>query len=239
MNINIEKYKKGNFILTDKHIYAQHKLQEIKSLLLQQIGGSSRTLGNNGPKLSSNKTIKTSQSVPNLSTSQVKPNLSTPVKTTENPTGHIEIFNKQQEEIITMINKENANFQDVITQIETGAKDLKIEIGELINADNDLNAEFASFMKEENLNKFDDKENDKENIKKQLNEIQKGLYKLQVKIIFQKLSIIEEKAETPVQKANITKLLEVINKKIATMNTYIDTKEKQIIDKAPSPPKPN
>ena len=44
--MNLEKYKNGNFILTNKHIYAQNRLNQIKSLLLQQIGGASGGVSN-------------------------------------------------------------------------------------------------------------------------------------------------------------------------------------------------
>jgi hypothetical protein len=170
----LNKYRKGNFELKSKHIYAKKKLENIRDYILLShnlVGGTNSVLIDYG-----------------------------------NATKEIENQIDNNDAIIN-------NFTPIENTIKQylGTHMNDKYVTQLINADKELTNIFYNFH-----NLRSDSEINKK-FKTNLINIQKNLFKLQVKIIFSNLKKIEGE--------DINPLLEIINKKIETMNNYIENQD--------------
>jgi hypothetical protein len=177
----LNKYRNGNFVLQNKHIYAKNRIKQI----IKYISNKYNLTG--GAKFTTVDAIKN-----NI-------NSKTDFYSTEE-FGDIQtsIANEMEKIPLLLVNNKDSVFTD------------------LMNADKELVTEFKKFVDINNAN-FDGLAN-KEETKKQLLDMQKSLFNLQVKIIFSKLRKIKH--------VDITPLLKVINNKILKMNNYIEKQEK-------------
>jgi hypothetical protein len=176
-----------------------------------------------------------------------------------NVKSELELYPESRDDINNLINKIDYLTKDtklIIDKIRTEAKKNKIEnINDLLRIDSEMNKQFFEFY-----NLFKDEKNlimleKKDEVKTQLIEIHKGLFKLQVNTIFSKLKEIELTDPEPIIKEvikeviktvevpkeviktvevpskekpiNIQPLLSVINNKIKVMNEHIENTEKE------------
>jgi len=176
----LNKYRNGNFVLQNKHIYAKNRIKQI----IKYISNKYNLTG--GAKFTTVDAIKN-----NI-------NSKTDFYSTEE-FGDIQtsIANEMEKIPLLLVNNKDSVFTD------------------LMKADEELVTEFKKFVDINNAN-FDGLAK-KEETKKQLLDMQKSLFNLQVKIIFSKLRKIKH--------VDITPLLNVINNKILKMNNYIKKQE--------------
>jgi hypothetical protein len=180
----LNKYRKGNFELKSKHIYAKKKLENIRDYILLShnlVGGGNVLIDY------------------------------------DNATKDIEAKINNDGKLIT-------DFGPIENTIKTHLKDhmQNENVQKLIFADKELTNTFSIF--------YDAKSNSTINdtFKKNLINIQKNLFKLQVKIIFSNLKKIKG--------VDINPILDVINNKIEMMNKYIENQDLMINDENTSNP---
>lgn len=180
MNINkLDKYRLGNFELTEQHIYAKKKLTQIFNHILKknQIGGANVNDFRN-------------EIISELESKEMKQLLES--------NDLEEIIEKMK----TSFSKNQSN--------ENAIKDLNKEFQDLIKADEEL---ISTFKQATDIYTSDLVVN-KEGVKNILIKILKGLFDLQVKIIFTKL--------TKIKKIDVLPIFKVLDTKIEKMNGYIN-----------------
>jgi len=199
----LEKYKKGNFKLKEKHIYAQTKIKKIINHILNKklIGGTY------------DDTLRSREAV------------ATTVTINE------DIMDDMNKE--TMLNKDNINkYNEAIINEYTKIKqqlstDEKKSLKQLIQADKDLVEEFKKYntISGENYNDFAEPEEMKESLLK----MQKSLFDLQIKILFRKANKLAHKPNIKPLLDIITAKIDAMNKHIETqeINEIQDENERK------------
>jgi len=204
-NEKLLKYSSGNVVITKKNIIAFEKLKQIKNYLI--IKHFKQQGGTNGTN-QENKNIKLSSNYHD---------------------SKLQFFNEERNKVKKNIDNLNFNnletnksmVEEIIKQIQSDAETkIKIDpqnLTELINADKALADSFTDFIKiqEQNQLTIDD------NVLNTLLEIQKGLFQLQVKIIYNKL----EKIKVTHTSSDMSPLFTYINNKIKAMNNYMEKQE--------------
>ncbi len=211
----LDKYRNGNFKLKNKHIFAKKNLIKIRNYLLAThtlVGGSVDSI------------VTTINNMDIISGFDLNKENKYKIKNDYDDDYTYETFNKSKkyeyedssefkslhDEITTLMDVEN-NKSMLINKNDQAFKDL-------IQADRELLDVFNTY-KELKTNDNYAGLADPEGTKNQILDIQKNLFKLQVKIIFSKLRAIK--------KSNIIPLLSIINNKIVKMNSYIDAQEQK------------
>ena len=236
----LEKYKKGNFVLDSKHLYAKEKLEKIRDQMLDLIGGAkaNKTKSPNKTKNQINNVLKANQQFKGnkqLDRIDQKSNNTDSDKEEKNSIDSVKnVMNKLEEDI-----KKNSNFlsnpefdkfkNDITQNITTLPPNIKSSINmtdfsNLMQADLELVKIFQQYN-DINSKPFDGIEN-KDKFKKTLLSIQKNLFKLQIKIIFNKLNLMKNNSNI-----NITPIFEAINNKISNMYSFINNQETETKNK--------
>jgi hypothetical protein len=212
----LNKYKKGNFKLTSKHVYAYNRLKKIRKHLLKKVNLSQH----GGANIEQNRQ-NVYKLTDNLKTEFFDSNnvedLINNIKKEAKAAGVM--YDENQFEELMNVDKEMLNFfkefvdlanSEAFKQLDKG-KAYKLDKNSKIERDTDNNPV---------------REGDRD-LRQELLRIQKGMFDLQVKIIFNKLENIKADCEdaSPV---NVTKLFTVIANKIDAMNKYMDTQQKQL-----------
>ena len=187
-----EKYRLGNFVLTDKHKFAMERLRIIRNNLLnkyyrqlnQQLIQDYSTLQIGGTKEVSNEDIRT-------------------VRTALMNSNNI------PDSLVKSDDKINTLFTNIKSQLVNLGKEKEANILDgLKNADKELNTSFGSFADQmEQVDKDSP-------IRGQLVELQKAFYQLQLKIIFSEIKKIKS--------VDVNPLIMAITNKVNAMNKFID-----------------
>lgn len=229
----LEKYKKGNFVLDSKHLYAKERLEKIRDQMLDLIGGA---------KNSNKQTKKSPQEIRDALNANLQSNV--PKEKSNEPQQKINISDKQEKYSIENLKNEMNKLEDSIEKnpksfllkndfnefeknikknIEKLPQDSKINMNDfnkLMDADSKLVEIFQQYNDIKN-NSFDGID-DKDKFQSTLLSIQKNLFKLQIKIIFNKLNLIKNNSNI-----NITPIFDAINDKIINMYSFINNQENE------------
>jgi ferritin-like metal-binding protein YciE len=221
-----EKYKRGDFKLTNKHLFEQQKLIKLRNYIIRKnnlfnlinqdrrtniIGGADdvvHTIFNHTINMNNN-------------TDAIRND----VRDILNGKGNnfIEI-----DDLTPVFEKLKQVFENSNDLLKPADKNL---LYKLIESDNQLTNEFIKYndFTNENFNGL----KDKQKIRNTLIKIQKGLFDLQVKTIFNKLKqlrqILHERADADSTnqelQVDINPLLEAIENKIRALNNYIEKQD--------------
>jgi hypothetical protein len=189
----LNKYKLGNFEIKPKHIYAKEKLTQIYNNILKQLKKNQHGGYDENELYNDNEARnKIQNKINDTYTTNFDFN---DENTTEKLTG-----------IINLIKQEHLKKEADPKQIKIINEDFE----ELIRADEELVSIFDTSKEILESDLIDDRNG----LKNQLMNIQKGLFELQVKILFNKLKKIK--------KVNVTPIFEILNNKISSMNKYMN-----------------
>jgi hypothetical protein len=204
-NKKYDKYILKDFVLTEKHIYARNKLTQIYNNILKKIkknqfGGMNEEQNNNNES-DTNKQIDAAQKELTVIIDDDNNYDNVDVDVDKKLTNILNNFSDSIKENFSSIFNNNNN--NINSQLE-------YDVNELLDVDKDLTKKFIDF-----INDIKGKKNDNY-IKEYLIKIYKGLFKLQTKIIFNKLNILKKDID-------IAPILQILDKKLDTMNNYMDT----------------
>ena len=210
------KYTSGNCKITNKHMIIYNKLEHIKKKIIKKlfnhIGG--------GDSVDSIKGKKDSK-IEHFNESRTK--IQTKIDTVLNS---LTSSDKQQNELINLIQEEFNTNQLASSNIETLLKADK----ELVSGFKEFNTLISEYA---NANVLDITAGDNnvggKPLLEELIAIQQGLFKVQIKIIFNKLKAIETDCkQIKSNPINITKLFTLIRKKVDAMDTFLEEQKNLI-----------
>ena len=218
------KYMKGNFELKDKHIYAYNKLKKINNKLLTKYliikqGGSENSsvpASNDNKPAASNNNNKQIISI-DFNNKKKKTLASDIEKLLEENKN--DFSNEKINDILGFFNnKEIPNYEE-----------LQSAFNELMTADKNISIEFNNFKQFLEGNKQFATTDEHQTIITNLLKIQKSMFDLQIKIIFNKLTKIDnackETSECKDIGSHINSIIDVITKKVDAMNNYMEEQE--------------
>uniref|UniRef100_A0A6C0D933 Uncharacterized protein n=1 Tax=viral metagenome TaxID=1070528 RepID=A0A6C0D933_9ZZZZ len=196
----LEKYKRGNFVLTDKHIYIQNKLVKIRDHIIKR-----KLFGLTG---GADTTIKSAKQGAKDYLEEKFDNYNV---MDEKQINDEKIFDNYNELEQTLKQQMQKSGQLLIKDGDDALKDLLKADEELINEFKKFN-ELAGSSYEGIPNAI--------GVKRELLKIQKSLFNLQVKLIFSQLR--------KVKSVDVAPLFATISKKIEAMNEFIEAQEKAL-----------
>lgn len=221
-----EKYKRGDFKLTNKHLFEQQKLIKLRNYIIRKnnlfnlINQDRRTNIIGGADVGEPTIFNHIINMEN-NTDYIRRDVQTELKTDDDE--FIQIHNLE-----SVFNKLRSVFKNSNDLLKPDDINL---LEDLIETDKQLTNEFIKY------NDFRNAEfnglKDPYKIRNTLIKIQKGLFDLQVKTIFNKLKqfrkILQERAEADSTnqelQVDINPLLEAIEKKITALNNYIEKQD--------------
>lgn len=185
----LNKYRLGNFELKPKHIYAKNKLSLIANKLIKKLNLLELKGG---------------------SETELRETLTTKLNSLADYTDHTNIK--------TILDELTAQMNTFVTSGAFHMNDSdKALFNDIIEADKELADMFNMLINILTANPGSFELDEQELLKKNLFNIQKGLFNLQIKIIFRKMTQINS-----VNKIKFSPILDIINRKITFMNNYID-----------------
>lgn len=193
----LNKYRLGNFELKPKHIYAKNKLSLIANKIIKKLNLLELKGGSAEHK-------------------QIRGNFSDIINNGLNTIKPDDIIDGNSNTIKDTLTKLTNEMNILVTSGNFPMTNEEKEIfAHIIKADKDLAEIFdilTDLLNNKSSNSFD--ESEKKALKKYLFNIQKGLFNLQIKIIFRKIQKID--------KVKFSPILEIIDRKITLMNNFID-----------------
>ena len=220
-----KKYKRGDFNLTNDHLFAQQKLLKLRNYIIQKNNLFNLINQSSQKKIFGGSDLINSDALREQVQNTIDENIKGETMFESDDTSYTFLNDEAMKSISNMIIYAFDNYQDLLKPSE---KQLLLD---LIETDSALVKEFQNYQNINN-DKFFGLKN-KEIVQRNLLKIQKGLFDLQVKTIFNKLKqvkqiihrMVESQPENKQLEVDINPLLEVIEKKIEALNKYIESQD--------------